>query len=418
MRMPAWCRRRRRQRGPTEARGPRGMMKASSTLVRRVLLAGTTASGSWLCLQSASTWSLLPPAAAMPVMRRVETDDALHPECVWKDDPFDDLKDIKIYALIYYGRRAYVDLLNAYLERNLRENGGVLDGVLWALVKYDMNDLQYLIKLQRRNPRSYFIPPIEGGGWDVIWKVVDEPGAYYVKIDDDVVFINDGAIPELIREKRRDRFLFVSANVINHGIVSAVHQELAQYPWLEKPAPNPEDGKLHAWPFRQDVMLDEKFRIEHTFYSDCIWRRWDCAAWAHETLLHRIEEGSLCTLDFGVFDFHAHGYETMSDGISRHVDWNINFFAFKYEDFSDISWDGISTDDEGEFSTQHPKRRNQHAAALGRAVVAHWSFSIQEKGLLANTTLLERYRELAEKLMYENAVNFYDGVMQPRGHAF
>lgn len=34
--------------------------------------------------------------------------------------------------------RSYVDILNAYLERNLRSNGGVLDGVIFAMVKYTM----------------------------------------------------------------------------------------------------------------------------------------------------------------------------------------------------------------------------------------------------------------------------------------
>lgn len=172
---------------------------------------------------------------AIPVMRRVASDDPLKPECVWKDDPFEDLADQRIFALVYYGRKTYVDILNAYLERNLRANGGVLDGVIFALVKYTMDDLNYLIQLKRRNPHTYFIPPMEGGAWDVIWRLADEPRAYYIKIDDDVTFIADGAIPEMIREKRRDRFLFVSANVVNHGIVSAVHQELTQMPYLEKP---------------------------------------------------------------------------------------------------------------------------------------------------------------------------------------
>lgn len=345
----------------------------------------------------------------------MESDDPLHPECVWKDDPFDDLKEVQIYALVYYGRKSYVDILNAYLERNLRVNGGVLDGVIFALVKYTMPDLHYLAKLQRRNRESYFVPPMEGGAWDVIWRLADIPGAYYIKIDDDVTFISDGAIPEMIREKRRGRFLFVSANVVNHGIVSAVHQELALLPWLEKPEWNA-DKKLDSWKFKGDVMLDPKFRIEHTFYSDCIWRRWECAAWAHESLLHRIETGTLCAFDFGIYDFHAHGYETMNDGIGRSIDWNDNFFAWKYEDFDDIDWEGVAMDDEREMSTRHPKRRGEHAGALGRAVIAHWTFSVQESGLLANTTLLDRYRTLAEKLMHENAVNFYNGEIQPRGH--
>ncbi|CAE7615420.1 unnamed protein product, partial [Symbiodinium necroappetens] len=108
------------------------------------------------------------------------------------------------------------------------------------MVKYTMEDMNYLVMLHRRNPKSYIIPwHMQGGAWDVIWRLADQPGAYYIKIDDDVVYIADGAIAEMIREKRRGRFLFVSANVVNHGILSAVHQETSAIPHLVKP-PIPE----------------------------------------------------------------------------------------------------------------------------------------------------------------------------------
>eukprot|EP00435_Cladocopium_sp_Y103_P037215 s766_g9.t2 len=342
----------------------------------------------------------------IPVTRRVATEDPLRPACITVDDPYDDLKEAKIYALVYYGRRSYVDILNAYLERNLRSNGGVLDGVIFAMVKYTMEDMNYLIMLQRRNPKSYIIPwHMEGGAWDVIWRLADEPGAYYIKIDDDVVFIADGAIPDMIREKRRGRFLFVSANVVNHGILSAVHQEMSSIPHLEKPpleaGRTNEEPKLGPWRYKGEVMVDPSYRIEHTFYSDCVWRRWDCAALVHESLLFRLEQNSSCLFDFGIFDFHAHGYETMSDGLGRSIDWNDNFFAFQHEDFNDIDWVGVAMDDERQMSTLHPKQRGEHAGALGSAIIAHWTFSIQEKGLLGNTTLLERYRARAEVIMQE-----------------
>jgi len=345
----------------------------------------------------------------------------LRPGCEIFDDPFSDLKDVRVYGLVYYGRRTYVDILNPYLERDLRANGGILDGVIFAMVKYTLADMNYLMMLQRRNPQSYIIPwHMEGGAWDVIWRLADEPGAYYIKIDDDVTYIAPGAIAEMVREKRRGRFLFVAANIVNHGILSAVHQETAAIPHLVKPAipdgRSTMEQKLGPWHYRADVMNDPNYRIEHSIYNDCVWRRWDCAALVHEALLWRLENDSLCAFDFGMFDFHAHGYENHFDGISRTIDWNDNFFAFKKEDFDDIDWEGVAKDDEAEMSTMHPKRRREHAAALGRAVIAHWSFSVQEKGLIANTTLLERYRAMAEALMQENAERFYEGRVQPRGH--
>jgi len=352
-------------------------------------------------------------------LMRADGDDPLNPRCDPVEDDYADIRDVRVHALVYFGRREYVQILNAYLERDLKRNGGVLDTVQFALVKYTHEDIRYLAALRARNPDSYFIPPIEGGGWDVVLRVANEPGALYLKIDDDIVFISEGAIAELVREKLRKRFLFVSANVVNHGILSSVHQELAQLRWLVPPPPPPpaqphEAGASQGpWTYQGDVIVDPRFRIEHTFYSDCIWRRWDCGALAHEVLLHRIKDGTLCAFDFGMYDFHAHGYATMSDGRGRNIDWSVNFFAFAHEDLSDIDWLGVSMDDEAEISTKHPRRRNEHAAALGRAIVAHFAFSVQQGGLRQNTSLLARYFELAKPLMQDNALRYYGGIVQP-----
>lgn len=347
---------------------------------------------------------------------RVDSGDPLNPICQPLEDEYRDLQGQQIFAIIYYGRREYAEILNAYLERDLRQNGGVLDGVLFALVKYTHEDLVYLGHLQRRNPGVYVVPRIESGGWDVVWRLANVPNAIYLKIDDDIVYIAPGAIAEMAREKLRERFLFVSANVVNHGILSAVHQELVQLRWLEPPFKNASEADKETykpWRYKGDVILDPNYRVEHTFYSDCIWRRWDCAALAHETFLHRLEDGTSCAFDFGIFDFHAHGFATMNDGLGRSIDWNDNFFAWKTEDFSDIDWEGVANDDEAEMSTKHPRRRNQHAGALGRALVVHFTFSSQEPGLKNYTKLLDRYRELARPLMAENAKKYYSGQWQP-----
>ena len=44
-----------------------------------------------------------------------------------------------------------MDILNAYLERNLRSNGGVLDGVIFAMVKYTMEDREKVVLLASRS---------------------------------------------------------------------------------------------------------------------------------------------------------------------------------------------------------------------------------------------------------------------------
>lgn len=52
-----------------------------------------------------------------------------------------------------------------------------------------------------------------------------DPDVYYVKLDDDTMYIGEQAIDMMLHEKLRDRFFIVSANVINH---SGIHS-LVQY---------------------------------------------------------------------------------------------------------------------------------------------------------------------------------------------
>ena len=44
-----------------------------------------------------------------------------------------------------------------------------------------------------------------------------ESGRYYVKLDDDIVYIQQGAVEAMLHEKLRNRFWIVSANIINHS---------------------------------------------------------------------------------------------------------------------------------------------------------------------------------------------------------
>ncbi len=52
-----------------------------------------------------------------------------------------------------------------------------------------------------------------------------DPDVYYVKLDDDTMYVGEQAIDMMLHEKLRDRFFIVSANVINH---SGIHW-LVQY---------------------------------------------------------------------------------------------------------------------------------------------------------------------------------------------
>ena len=73
-------------------------------------------------------------------------------------------------------------------QRNLRENGGVLDRVIFAVRTDASSDLAYLDQLVNSNTKySKYIPRAGYKAYVGSWEPVKDPNAIYIKIDDDVV---------------------------------------------------------------------------------------------------------------------------------------------------------------------------------------------------------------------------------------
>eukprot|EP00891_Asterochloris_glomerata_P006961 jgi/Astpho2/6961/Aster-x1410 len=198
-----------------------------------------------------------------------------------------------------------------------------------------------------------------------------------MQIDDDIVFIQEGAIQALLNEKlTNDRFLFTSANVINHPILSSVHAHLGALTNFEPHSLSNNNWRRVPGAFNLDRgPCVKKENASHW------WSTWECAALAHFSFFRNFQAGRMQDFTFGVWDFHADSY----------VRWSINFFLFRSSEMPPITL----TDDEHEIAVVVPKKRRQHCGALGAAVVSHFSYYPQRQGLLDNTNILEQYEELA-----------------------
>lgn len=111
----------------------------------------------------------------------------------------------KIIGLVFFGRRRLVRILDCYLQvcpstltirplskrafqRNLRDNGGLLDQVIFAVNTNNQDDLAYLDDLVALNPHySKYVPDKLHKKYVGQWAAVSEAESIYVKIDDDVV---------------------------------------------------------------------------------------------------------------------------------------------------------------------------------------------------------------------------------------
>ncbi|CAE8723368.1 unnamed protein product, partial [Polarella glacialis] len=312
------------------------------------------------------------------------------------------LEKQRVEVIVVFGRMDRIEILNRYLLRNLRVNGGVIDRVYWVVFAAFREDLEYLRQLVVENEPWYVYPSVSGRNLAKIYSVCTDPDTVYVKIDDDMVYLSDEAIPAMVREKLRGRCGMVSANVVNHAILSAVHQDIGAirnfFPWaLEHEAHLAGNTATASIPrhrpwLRSDESLALSAIVKQS-QSDCVWKLWECGAWMHESFLSRLADGTECAYDFGWHDFHAHGHGSyVGDRFVPfpYTRWSINLFAFKSEDLIGAVQDDLAEDDEKELSVVLPFRQNKKACAVGKALVVHFSYSTQEDGLVENTALLER----------------------------
>lgn len=89
----------------------------------------------------------------------------------------------------------------------MRENGGILDRVIFSTRTGVSADLAYLDELIALNPRySKYVPGVGYKAYVGSWEPVKNPDAIYIKIDDDVVSLgNPSGGRNSINEQNQER---------------------------------------------------------------------------------------------------------------------------------------------------------------------------------------------------------------------
>ena len=269
-----------------------------------------------------------------------------------------------VSALVFFGRRQYVEILNCYLERNLRAHSGILSEVIFVSKTQDQNDLIYLHKLVADHQGTYFIKNDTDLGWTFHAHYRDlDPNRYYVKIDDDVLYIHPDTIESMLETKlSQPDALFISANVVNHPVIGGLHLQLMALINTTQTLP----------------------KAVETGIPICDWQKSECAHLHHRSFLERIEENSLDAYMFPLWDNNAFGY-------SR---WSINFILFKGDEVREVG----PGDDEHQISIEIPRKHRKHSLVVGKALVVHFGYIPQRRDGLKDDNFLPRYRQIAQKV--------------------
>lgn len=257
--------------------------------------------------------------------------DDLMPTTKWRKS-----SGFQIVGIVFYGRRVHVDILDCYLQQNLIRNGGYLDGVLFFQNTNDRDDIDYLTQLIEHEPRYKRIDfGDDHDNWEHMWDAYFDDSTMYFKIDDDLVYIHQSAIPTMVHTLLdHPEAHNVQANIINSPSTSWQHfhsgavraylpeivpphlwvvnrtawrpSELPSYPAefaqdvFDIDAPPPFSG--HRWLPMEDAsvaLMKTPIRQTENWAWGRDWAKWGIGAQHHYSLFSNIEEGTMDRYIFG-----------------------------------------------------------------------------------------------------------------------
>lgn len=268
----------------------------------------------------------------------------------------------RVVSTTAYGRRRYVKLLAHYLLK-LR---GLIDEHHFWINTEDRADLEYVQGLAQQYPDFFKVAQIAEPfnrkkpvpRISKFYTGYCEPDVLYLKFDDDIVWIDDGAVERLLafRMDNLDYFA-IFPNLVNNSLCSHLHQRMG--------------------------LLPDRPRVEYKCAGKVSWKRWQTALACHESFLRLQADGELRRYAFSRWELHD--FERFS----------INAMCWLGQDLAPYAA-RIRKDDERWLTEYLPKMTGRPTCITGDSLMAHFAYFTQRTELEANSDVLSRYQALVD----------------------
>jgi hypothetical protein len=273
---------------------------------------------------------------------------------------------MRVISVTPAGRRRYLAALVPYLLRQRH----VIDEHHWWLNTTDQADARYIEQVTAEHPGFFKIcrkevrPELNIG--QNIWRFFHEysqPDTLYVRFDDDIVYMADDAVENLVRFRLAEREpIVVLGNVVNNAVCSHFLQQAGVLP--------------QSWGEVENFCLDGN--------------GWACGVFArrlHELFLHDLQHG------------RARRWSEVALPINGMRRFSINVISWLGDDLRRVpEVDGGIVDEELFLTVDLPRRLGRPNAACGDALFAHFAFFTQRPYLEWTwPQLIGHYREIAQR---------------------
>jgi hypothetical protein len=264
----------------------------------------------------------------------------------------------RIVAVTPAGRRHYLEVLKGYILRD----DSIDEWQLWDNCR-TIDDRLYIERLAQQHPK---ISLVRGKGSDgtnrsvnQFYHLLSDPHTFYIKLDDDIVYLPSDFGRELHERAARDKqkYLYWSPLVINNALCS----------WILK--------------YHSKITVGSPL----TASAGCTigWRSPYFAIALHRAFCDALESGLTGRFKTGNFDV----------SLAR---FSINCIGFFGDEVARLGAEfcPLGVDDEEWLSAVLPSKLGKPGRIVGDVLIAHFSFFTQEDELL-RSDILERYYRVA-----------------------
>jgi hypothetical protein len=175
----------------------------------------------------------------------------------------------KVIVVTPAGRRRFLPIIQHYIMRESIHGSGVIDEWrLWINTK-DQADIDLMEDMATANPDFIKCQYSEDGPLGNIGdmsairsfytKETLDPDAVYLRIDDDIVFVDTDAFKTLARFRLDNLHYFcITANMVNSGLCSHLHDRMGMHQPMDRVLWSSEGGPLH-WSVNMATLIHDTF---------------------------------------------------------------------------------------------------------------------------------------------------------------
>ena len=282
----------------------------------------------------------------------------------------------KVHACVFTGRWMYLRILLPYLYRELRQNGGVVDRVIFVMLGYTeeaqtklknfvtaansiLKDEAFQFLYLKEDPS----PPHVPGSLDlypfyskfyyvVLQRLLQDPSDVYFKMDDDIVYVHPNYFGNMINNKNTSECFLHYGNIVSNWRCNWLHQKIGVY-----------DNEVNP----------KGLKFDFDPAAPCGWKGPECAEMTLRTFIHHYHKKQLDRYLFRGRDQTTKGQR-----------FSVNTFILDADivDFQRMMETGPIKDDEVWWSIHYSEKAPQTNCIVGEGLVVHFSYAITVKQML------------------------------------